>query len=66
VKIRINDEERDFAPDATILDVVTQLGLNPKVVVAQRNGDIVPREAFGSTALFDGDTLDLVRFVGGG
>lgn len=66
MKIILNKEEREVAADATLLDVLTQLGLNPKTVVAQRNGDIVSRSEFASTQLFDGDTLDLVRFVGGG
>ncbi len=66
MKIILNKEEREMPADATLLDVLTQLGLNPKAVVAQRNGDIVARGDFASTILFDGDTLDLVRFVGGG
>jgi thiamine biosynthesis protein ThiS len=31
-----------------------------------RNGDIVPRATYDRVMLSDGDTLELVRFVGGG
>lgn len=64
--VTVNGEERDLTPDSTLADLLQQLGLNPKVVVAQRNGDIVPREDFSATILADTDTIDLIRFVGGG
>ena len=38
----------------------------PSVVVAEVNGSIVTRERFGSKPLAAGDTVELVRFVGGG
>ncbi|HPO14111.1 MAG TPA: sulfur carrier protein ThiS [Candidatus Hydrogenedentes bacterium] len=64
--VTVNGEERDLAPGSTLSDLLQQLGLNPKVVVAQRNGDIVPREDFPATMLADADIIDLIRFVGGG
>jgi sulfur carrier protein len=64
--ITVNGERRELADGASVLDLLTSLGLNLKTVVIQRNGAIIERTAFGSTVLFDGDDLDLVRFVGGG
>jgi thiamine biosynthesis protein ThiS len=32
----------------------------------ERNQEIVDREAYGETRLFEGDVLELVRLVGGG
>ena len=35
-------------------------------IAVERNGDIVPKGLYGQTILRDGDTLEVVRFVGGG
>jgi thiamine biosynthesis protein ThiS len=66
MRVFVNGDDLQVADDASLGDVVMRLGLNPKVVVAQRNGDIVERVAFTTTTLADGDTIDLVQLVGGG
>jgi sulfur carrier protein len=66
MQILVNGEQRDVAADANVLQLIESLALAPKTVVVQRNGEIVPREAFGATPLMDGDNLELIRFVGGG
>ena len=35
-------------------------------IVVERNRDIVPAGTFAETALQDGDSLELLQFVGGG
>ena len=35
-------------------------------IAVEKNGDIVPRTQYAETVLADGDTLEVVRFVGGG
>ncbi len=64
--VTVNGESRDVAADLTVGELIKQLALNPKTVVAQRNGEIVPRESFHAVRLNDGDEVDIVRFVGGG
>lgn len=51
---------------ATIADLVRQLDLAPEKVAVERNGEIVPRSTLGEAALAEGDTLEIVHFVGGG
>ena len=38
----------------------------PKRVAVELNENIVPRVKYSETFLEDGDTLEIVRFVGGG
>jgi sulfur carrier protein len=64
--ITVNGEARDVTADATIGTLLDSLGLNPKVTVVQRNDDIVSRDEYDTTQLYEGDALELVRFVGGG
>jgi thiazole synthase len=50
----------------TIADLVRELDLAPEKVAVERNGAIVPRSTLGEAALAEGDTLEIVHFVGGG
>jgi thiamine biosynthesis protein ThiS len=45
---------------------VAHLGLAPERVAIERNRDIVPRNRWPETVLADGDSLEIVHFVGGG
>jgi thiazole synthase len=63
--ITLNGEPRR-TPAATIADLVRELELVPEKVAVERNGEIVPRSTLGDAPLGDGDTLEIVHFVGGG
>ena len=65
MNITVNGEITVCNEGATLLDLILRLGLSPEIVV-ERNRDIVPAGTFAETALQDGDTLELLQFVGGG
>jgi thiamine biosynthesis protein ThiS len=46
--------------------LVAHLGLDGRKVAVERNLEIVPRSTYGSTALTDGDRIEIVHFIGGG
>ncbi len=50
----------------TIADLVRELELAPEKVAVERNGAIVPRSTLADAPLAEGDTLEIVHFVGGG
>jgi thiamine biosynthesis protein ThiS len=66
MRIILNGEPRDVADSATVLGVLEGLGFNPEGTVVERNADILDRASYATTALAEGDTVELVRFVGGG
>ncbi len=43
-----------------------ELGLAPEKVAVEHNGEIAPRSQLAEIALSDGDSLEIVHFVGGG
>jgi len=51
---------------ATVATLLETLGLSSRSALVERNGEPVPRAAHLSTALADGDRLELVRAVAGG
>lgn len=67
VRLVVNGQPRDTAAEsATLTALILELGLDPGMVVAEVNGDIVKRTDFPTFSLSDGDKIELVRFVGGG
>ena len=64
--ILVNGESRRVPAPATLLDLLGQLGLDPRTVVVELNREIVRRPRLGETQLADGDAVELVHFVGGG
>lgn len=65
MNIFINGKEKNDAP-ANLAELLDQLGLDPARVVVEYNRNILPRDHFVTTALTDGDELEIVQFVGGG
>ncbi len=66
MRVVVNGEPREVPPGSTVEELLRQVGVSPASVVVERNGEIVARDAFGATALADGDRIEIVRFVGGG
>ena len=65
MRIQVNGDTREVA-SRTILDLVGELGLDPRKVAVERNLEIVPKSLHGETALVEGDRIEMVVFVGGG
>lgn len=66
VDVVINGERKQVAPGATLLEVLSELELDPRAVVVEHNRRIVRRPALGDVTVAAGDAIELVHFVGGG
>jgi len=66
VEIRVNGEPRRVASGISLAEMVEGLGLDPRRVAVERNLEIVPRSSLGEMRVEDGDTYEIVHFVGGG
>jgi len=66
LEIILNGEPHRLPAGATVLDLVTGLGRDPRTVAVERNGEIVRRPEYGGTLLAAGDRLEVVHFVQGG
>lgn len=65
----MNGQSREFAElkeGSAVSDLLAVLQLKGDRVALERNGEIVPRAAWGETRLSDGDKIEIVHFVGGG
>ena len=66
MKLLINGEERSFDEGLTLAALIEQLGLKADRVAIELNRNIVRRDDWPQTSLQDGDSLEVVHFVGGG
>ena len=63
--LTINGERREVTDGLSVSALVTQLGVRGRVAV-ELNGEVLRQAQHPEIALRDGDTLEVVTFVGGG
>ncbi len=66
MNLTVNGETRALDGVPHVAALVAALGLDGRKVAVERNLEIVPRSAYGATALEDGDRIEIVHFIGGG
>ena len=63
--VKINGTEYDAA-GKTIAEYLETTDYNPLRIAVERNGEIVPKAAYAEIVLQNGDSVEIVNFVGGG
>lgn len=66
MQLTVNGKPETIEDDATVEDLLRRFDLAPIRVAVEVNRDLVRRADFGQTKLRDGDTVEIVTFVGGG
>jgi thiamine biosynthesis protein ThiS len=66
MNICVNGETLAVENPLTVRQLIVHLGLDKGPVAVERNMDVVPRKDHEATFLADGDTIEIVHFVGGG
>ena len=66
MKVVANGEDVELVDGSGLLDLFEVLGVGPKWVVAEINGEAIDRREMAGVHLRDGDHIELVRAVAGG
>jgi len=66
VQVTLNGKDRQVGGDHTVRSLLESLELHPSLVVVELNREILERGAYGDVPVQEGDTIELVHFVGGG
>jgi thiamine biosynthesis protein ThiS len=66
MQLTINGDARSFEMPLTIAVLLDQLGLKQDRVAVEYNRTLLSRTEWAGTSLAEGDTLEIVQFVGGG
>ncbi len=66
MRVTANGDPVDLPDGATVDDLLVAMSLGGRWVIVERNGEPVERRHLSTTALAEGDRLELVRAVAGG
>jgi thiamine biosynthesis protein ThiS len=66
IALQVNGKPVELAEPTPLLDYVQTLGVDPRGIAVEVNGEILQRDSYGGCTLQDGDHVEIVRMVGGG
>ena len=66
ITLQVNGESRTCSPQTQLSQLLEQLGLNPRLVAVEYNGEILHRQFWSETQMQEGDKIEIVTIVGGG
>lgn len=66
ITLHVNGKQVELDDAIPLLRYLEHLGVDPRSVAVEHNGEIVERAAFTGVVLRAGDHVEIVRMVGGG
>lgn len=66
ISLQVNGEDRTCSPKISLPALLEQMGMNPRLVAVEYNGEILHRQFWENTQMQEGDRLEIVTIVGGG
>jgi len=65
ISIQLNGEQRSVSA-RTLAELVSELGLEQRMIAIERNLEVVPKSRYDVTGLQADDRIELVHMIGGG
>lgn len=65
MKVSVNGDPRELSDGATVAQLLEELKLTPRSVAVELNRRLLRSDRYG-TVLKEGDSVEIVTFVGGG
>jgi sulfur carrier protein len=66
IQVQVNGEARGVPAGLNLQAALEQLGYQPRLVVVEFNGTILPRSRWLEQSVVESDVLEVVTIVGGG
>ena len=66
ITLQVNGKPVTCSPDTNLVQILQQMGLNPRLIAVEYNGEILHRQYWENTLLKTDDRLEIVTIVGGG
>ncbi len=64
--ITLNGEPFELEQPVSVTDLLARLDIDPRRVAIEHNLTIIRRQTFPEVVVREGDTVEIVNFVGGG
>ncbi|NET51422.1 MAG: thiamine biosynthesis protein ThiS [Merismopedia sp. SIO2A8] len=66
ITLTVNGETHQCTERVSLPQFLESLGMNPRLVAVEYNGEILHRQFWETTSMQEGDRLEIVTIVGGG
>lgn len=66
ITLQVNGQPHQCQTKTTLPELLQQLGLNPRLIAIEYNGEILHRQYWEKQQVEEGDHLEVVTIVGGG
>lgn len=66
MRLNINGHDRELSASQTVAEMVRELDIHVPHFAVALNFNVVPRSQYETTAIKDGDKVEIVHAVGGG
>ena len=66
ITLQVNGKPYHCSAPILLPDLLLELGLNPRLLAVEYNGEILHRQYWSQTYMQEGDRLEIVTIVGGG
>ncbi len=66
IKLKVNSKSVIMPKSITVLELLQSKKINVKFIGVAHNGTVLQKADYKTTLLKDGDTIEIVRPVGGG
>ena len=66
MQITLNGDTHEVAGPLTVTELLAQLRIDARRVAVEHNLVVLKRHAFDTTMVREGDSIEIVNFVGGG
>jgi thiamine biosynthesis protein ThiS len=66
ITLHVNGKRVELDQPTPLLAYLERMGVNARAIAVEHNGVILERARYAASTLRDGDTVEIVRMVGGG
>ncbi|VAX26402.1 hypothetical protein MNBD_NITROSPIRAE01-1672 [hydrothermal vent metagenome] len=66
MQVEINGLKQEILPNSNVLQLLQQFEIAAEGIAVEINLTVIDRQAYDATVLQDGDTVEIIRFIGGG
>ena len=66
ISVSLNGEPKRVSEGTSIAGMLEEIGIDSRKVAVEHNLEVVPRSTLGDVKVNDGDSFEIVHFVGGG
>ncbi len=66
MKIKLNGEEKELNNEITISKLLSQFNIPKPGTAVAINSEIIPHDVFDDHTISEGDSIDILRAIGGG